>query len=147
MKIDLTDDEAAALRALLTEKTNLPTKFRHSPMQEAYRSVREKLDHAKGETPLPKARRVKSPPNESPETRLEPCVETMRDGLPELHIVILDSLSYILDSLEVEVGSAALALRGRDDKVREFAVERPRVHFNRVRDRTSSCAMVCRVRK
>jgi hypothetical protein len=43
MKIDLTDDEAHALRALLLEKTNLPTKFRHSPTQGAYRSILEKL--------------------------------------------------------------------------------------------------------
>jgi hypothetical protein len=43
MKIDLTDDEAQALRALLLEKTNLPTKFRQSTTQGAYRSILEKF--------------------------------------------------------------------------------------------------------
>jgi hypothetical protein len=43
MKIDLTDDEARALHALLVERTNLPTKFRHSPTQQAYRAILMKL--------------------------------------------------------------------------------------------------------
>jgi hypothetical protein len=43
VKLILDDDEAQVLRALLLEKTNLPTKFRHSPTQGAYRSILEKL--------------------------------------------------------------------------------------------------------
>jgi hypothetical protein len=43
MKIDLTDDEARALRALLVERTNLPTKLRHSSTQQVYRAILMKL--------------------------------------------------------------------------------------------------------
>jgi hypothetical protein len=43
VKLILDDDEAQVLRALLLEKTNLPTKFPHSPTQGAYRSILEKL--------------------------------------------------------------------------------------------------------
>jgi hypothetical protein len=43
VKLILDDDEARALHALLLEKTNVPTKFRHSPIQQAYRSILEKL--------------------------------------------------------------------------------------------------------
>ena len=61
MKIDLTDDEAGALHALLTERTNLPTKFRHSSMQGAFRAILEKLNHAEDEAPQPTGRRAKTP--------------------------------------------------------------------------------------
>ena len=43
MKIDLTDDEARALHALLVERTNLPTKLRHSSTQQVYRAILMKL--------------------------------------------------------------------------------------------------------
>jgi hypothetical protein len=43
----LDDAEAQALRALLIDKTNLPSEYRHSPTQEAYRSILGKLVTAK----------------------------------------------------------------------------------------------------
>ena len=46
VKITLDDDEARALRALLVDRTNLPTRYRHSPTQAAYRSILMKLDRA-----------------------------------------------------------------------------------------------------
>jgi hypothetical protein len=75
------DAEAQVLRALLVDKTNLPTMYRHSPTQQAYRSMLGKLDTAKDkaprspsrlsalekltaaveEEPRPKGRRVKNP--------------------------------------------------------------------------------------
>ena len=61
VKLILDDDEAGALHALLLEKTNLPTKFRHSPTQGAYRAILEKLNCAQDEAPQPRGRRVKDP--------------------------------------------------------------------------------------
>jgi hypothetical protein len=63
VKLILDDDEARVLQELLVERTNLPTKFRHSPMQEAYRSILEKLDQAEGEAPQSKGRRARAPHN------------------------------------------------------------------------------------
>jgi hypothetical protein len=47
MNLILNDVEAQALRALLIDKTNLPTNYRHSATQEVYRSILDKLDTAK----------------------------------------------------------------------------------------------------
>jgi hypothetical protein len=47
MMVKLTlDDAARALRVLLVDKTDLPTRYRHSPTQGAYRSMLVKLDPA-----------------------------------------------------------------------------------------------------
>jgi hypothetical protein len=61
VKLILDDYEALALHALLLEKTNLPTKFRHSPTQGAYRAILDKLNRAEDETQQPKGRRAKNP--------------------------------------------------------------------------------------